>query len=216
MSKRRPHCPLCVSNKVVPIMYGMLPVEMWEESKKGKFVLGGCVISNESPKWHCQACGHEFGKEIPSIDDLENPEPDGIKPLKLEFYIGGYSGPNHSVKFENGILNYQFCKIYGQPDKEVSAVPTNRKWLNFRKKLDAIDVWQWQSDYPNPGVCDGTQWELEIDYGVKKIKSSGDNAYPGYELIAIIDDRTVTEDDPNEFDAFLHALSLLLGGLKIR
>lgn len=141
----------------MPILYGMPTHEAWEVAKQGKYALGGCCISDESPKWHCQTCGNEFGKEMPSIEDLESPEPDGITPLKLEFYIGGFSGPNHSVKFENGILKYQFCQIPSYPEKEASVLPTNRKWLNFRKKLDAIDVWQWQSDYPNPGVCDSRE-----------------------------------------------------------
>ena len=216
MPKRRPLCPLCVSNKVVPILYGMPTHGAWEEANRGKFEIGGCCVSDGSPKWHCQACDHEFGKYLPSGEDLENPEPDGIKPLKLEFFIGGYSGPNHGVRLENGLLKYKLFESHPDyPEKEASVVPTNRKWLNFRKKLDVLDVWNWKSDYPNPGVCDGTQWEFEVDYGVKKIKSSGDNAYPGAEQIGIIDDMTVTKDDANEFDAFLRALSLLLGGVKI-
>lgn len=215
MPNRRPRCPKCLSKTIVPIMYGLPTEKAFLESQQGKLVLGGCCISDESPKWHCKACEHEFGKEMPSFEDLENPEPDGIKPIKLEFSISGFLGPNHSVKLEHGILKYQFCQRPSYPQKDVSVVPTNRKWLNFRKKLDAIDVWQWKRDYPNPGVCDGTQWEFEVDYGLKKITSSGDNAYPEAERIAIIDDMTVTKDDSDDFEAFLHALSLLLGGVKI-
>jgi len=211
MSKRRPHCPLCVSNKVVPIMYGMPSVEMWEESKLGKFELGGCCISEDSPKWHCQACGHEFGSFLPRFDDLELPEPDGIgiKPLKLEFSIGGYTGPHHSVKFENGVLKYKLFDAHpDHPEKELEIIPTGRKWLNFRKKLDAIDVWKWKRNYVNPDVCDGTQWELLIDYGIRKKKTYGSNCYPGY-----ADQYDMSRT--TEFKALLHALELLLGGVKI-
>lgn len=193
----------------------MPPVEMWEESKKGKFVLGGCCISDESAKWHCQTCGHEFGKEIPSIEALLNPEPDGIKPLKLEFYIGGFTGPNHSIKLANGILKYKLFEAHPDyPEKEIEVVPTGRKWINFRKKLNAIDVWKWKRRYVDPDICDGTQWEFEVDYGVKKKKCSGSNAYPGAERIAIIDEGPDGKES-RAFDDLLYALSLLLGGVKI-
>ena len=206
---RHPHCPLCLSNKVVPIRYGMPPVEMWEESKKGKFVLGGCVISNESAKWHCQACSHEFGKEIPSIEDLENPEPDGIKPLKLEFYIGGFDmSGQYCVKLEGDTVRYGLAFCGEWLEIKAEDTPSLRKWLNFRKKLDSIDIWKWNRKYHNPNVRDGTQWELVIDYGIREKKTYGSNWYPGS-----INESDI--DETPEFKAFLHALSLLLGGVKI-
>lgn len=217
MSKRRPHCPLCVSNNVVPIRYGMPPFEMWEESKKGKFVLGGCCISDESAKWHCQACGHEFGKEMPSIEGLLNPEPepDGINPVKLAFFMGGFFGTNHSVKLENGVLKYKLFEAHPDyPQKQIEVIPSTRKWINFRRKLDAINVWKWKNQYDDPDVCDGTQWEFEVDYGVKKIQSDGSNSYPGCESIIVIDEGRDGKES-RAFDDLLHALSLLLGGIKI-
>ena len=197
-------------------MYGMPTHEAWEEAKQGKFVIGGCCVSDDSPKWHCQACGYEFGKYLASVEDLMKPKPDGITPLKLEFYIGGYSGPNHILKLENGVLKYKLFEAHPDyPEKEIEVVPIGRKWINFRKKLDAINVWRWRRRYVDPDVCDGTQWEFEVDYGVKKIKSSGSNSYPGCERIAIVDDLDVSKADSNEFDALLHALKLLLGGIDI-
>jgi hypothetical protein len=214
MSKRRPRCPQCLSNEILRVMYGMPTEKAWEESQQGKFMIGGCCVSDESPKWHCPACKHEFGKYMMSIEDLENPEPDGIKPLKLEFFIGGYSGPNHSVRLENGVLKYKLFKEHpDSPDKELEIVPTGRKWLSFRKKLDAINAWKWERRYVDPSVCDGTQWELEIDYGLKKIESSGSNSYPGCEGILIVDESQTNQ--ASDFDALLHALKLLLGGVNI-
>jgi hypothetical protein len=186
-------------------MYGMPPVEMWEESKNGKFVLGGCCISDESAKWHCQACQYEFGKEMPSLEDLENPEPDGINPLKLEFYIGGFTGPNHRVKFENGVLKYKLYEAHPDcPEMQVEVIPSTRKWINFRRKLEAINVWKWRSHYNDPDVCDGTQWEFEVDYGVKKIQSDGSNSYPGCESIIVIDEGRESQES-REFDYLLLA-----------
>ena len=37
---------------------------------------------------------------------------------------------------------------------------------------------QWQSDYPNSGVMDGTQWQVEIVYPDQTVKAKGDNNFP--------------------------------------
>jgi hypothetical protein len=55
-------CPKCSSKNIIPIVYGMPSEETFKESKKGKFILGGCCIEESSPEWHCKKCGHEWGK----------------------------------------------------------------------------------------------------------------------------------------------------------
>jgi|GEM_PF-604537 len=218
MTQRRPPCPQCLSKDILLIQYGMPSAETLEKSSAGKFVLGGCCISDQSPKWYCQVCEHEFGKYMPSVEEVLHPEPDGIKPLELEFWIGGYSGPNHSVKLVNGVLKYELHEHRHQdaPVKELEIMPTRRKWLNFRKKLEAIDVWNWKHsyDYDNHNICDGTQWSFDVDYGIRKLTSEGSNAYPGCESIFVIDEERDKEGS-REFDVLLHALSLLVGGVKI-
>ena len=205
MSKKRPTCPECQSKKIVPIQYGMPSIEMYEKSKLGKFVLGGCCMSDESTKWHCLDCEHEFGKYFVDIETLELPELDDFIPLKLEFIIGGYDLPSrYCVKLEGDVLKYGH--VYNTDI--VAIIPTRRKWINFKNKLDAIGVWKWKKKYVNNNVLDGTQWELEIVYSVKMIKVYGDNKYPGS-----ID--PIDSNQTPEFKAFLHALGLLLGGVKL-
>ena len=53
-------CPKCKSNDVIPIVYGMPTEELFEESKKGNFLLGGCCI-DDSAQWHCKKCDYEWG-----------------------------------------------------------------------------------------------------------------------------------------------------------
>ncbi len=66
--------------------------------------------------------------------------------------------------------------------------------------------------YEDQRILDGTQWELAIDYGIKKISTSGSNSYPGANNVDMLLD---WEDTP-VFDDFLHAFNLLLGGTKIQ
>lgn len=61
-----PTCPNCFSSEhVVEIVYGY-PSDELLISDREDFVLGGCVISHDSPGWFCQDCKHGFG-EVPGI-----------------------------------------------------------------------------------------------------------------------------------------------------
>lgn len=60
----KPSCPECGSGDVAYIMYGYpLPEEYYSTAFRqrladGEIVFGGCVIDPDSPKWHCNNCGH--------------------------------------------------------------------------------------------------------------------------------------------------------------
>lgn len=43
-------CPECNSNKVIPILYGYLSVDLWEKEKRDKVKLGGCIVTPDDPK----------------------------------------------------------------------------------------------------------------------------------------------------------------------
>lgn len=60
---RRPACPKCGSGSVAAILQGMPAYSEKLESdlEEGRVVLGGCCVTGDDPKWHCNACGHEWG-----------------------------------------------------------------------------------------------------------------------------------------------------------
>ncbi|MFC2165395.1 hypothetical protein ACFLT2_10430 [Acidobacteriota bacterium] len=53
-------CPKCRSSNIISILYGMPTSEAAEERDKGLLKLGGCVVSDDDPQWHCKDCGYEF------------------------------------------------------------------------------------------------------------------------------------------------------------
>ncbi|MBE1534691.1 hypothetical protein [Actinomadura algeriensis] len=55
-----PACPHC-GGAPIPIVYGLPGSDLFEEAERGKVVLGGCVVWEGNPRWHCSACGHGFG-----------------------------------------------------------------------------------------------------------------------------------------------------------
>ncbi len=65
---RKPHpstppCPSCGSSlAVVRIAYGLPGPGLIEQADRGEFVLGGCVLEEDSPRWYCQECETGFGR----------------------------------------------------------------------------------------------------------------------------------------------------------
>ena len=55
-------CPKCGSAKVLPILYGFPSAEALKAGLESKIKLGGCVIKDGAPIWHCAECGHEWGE----------------------------------------------------------------------------------------------------------------------------------------------------------
>ena len=59
-------CPKCKSSdSVIPIMYGYPSIETWGKHDRGQIALGGCVIAEENPDYHCDECMYEWVKNKP-------------------------------------------------------------------------------------------------------------------------------------------------------
>ena len=58
--KKPRRCPECGGTEVVPIAYGMPAPELIESAERGEVVLGGCVIGDADPRWHCKECDHSW------------------------------------------------------------------------------------------------------------------------------------------------------------
>ena len=73
----RPTCPKCGSVSIARIVYGLPGAELMEESRDGKIVLGGCVITGDNPIHACRECGCRWGR--PGSETILTPaeEPEG-------------------------------------------------------------------------------------------------------------------------------------------
>lgn len=59
----RPNCPYCLSDNVAWISWGM---PSWDDEfdkklKNRQYILGGCLVSENSERWKCNNCGKRFG-----------------------------------------------------------------------------------------------------------------------------------------------------------
>lgn len=65
-------CPKCKSTNVAVIAYGYYNLD-YEDStfkakvKDGQIILGGCMVSDDSPTYTCRDCNYSWGKFRKSI-----------------------------------------------------------------------------------------------------------------------------------------------------
>ena len=60
-------CPRCESTDVGKFFYGLYDPNdkddpLYEEVQEGKYIPGGCVIDDDSPRYGCYNCGLKWGK----------------------------------------------------------------------------------------------------------------------------------------------------------
>jgi hypothetical protein len=124
-------------------------------------------------------------------------------PKRFTIFIGGFMGPSYIVEMDankKSALNYRY--ICEEEEKNLQINPTFQQWNKFWIQMEKSKIWSWKADYPNPGVCDGTQWKIAIHYAEQKIESKGDNNYPN-----------CRNGVPGKtFTTFLKAVQELLGG----
>jgi hypothetical protein len=126
-------------------------------------------------------------------------------PQQLDIYVGNPIFGNWTVVLHGRSLTY----TQKQPQREDSVLvvtPTDEQWRAFHDALQRLAVFQWQPDYPNNGVVDGTQWGIEIVYPERAVKSHGDNNFP--------DAHGKPNASPRKtrtFQAFVDATKKLLG-----
>ena len=130
-------------------------------------------------------------------------------PEKFEARIGGVLGMSFSaILTAEGIEYTEFADQFTPLAKKL-ILPDPAQWQAFANELDAVAVWDWNPEYLNQQVRDGTSWEFECQWGRHKIKTGGSNAFP-----ANNDPRqTAREAESRRFDELLRAISQLLGGM---
>ena len=160
--------------------------ELERKIDSGEIYIGGCCVDINAPEIHCNDCGEEFGRGgFYPTRSIDKP---GLIPCyitSIEFHVGGFFGGTDEVTFtatNDGadvmIKHYPIDEKY--PDKELHL--TQRRWNNLIYKLvDKLYVSEWEEEYVDPEILDGTQWGLTIKEGdVPIIECYGSNAYPPY------------------------------------
>ena len=168
-------CVRCGSKNVFSIIYGLPSEEGYLLAGTRRITFGGCCVTPESPDYQCQECDQEWTRM-----EAVNVAYRKIKILKAS--VGGFGGPHYDA--EINLINHTVSWHGRENDHEETPVETvehkirkyNRETL--LEMLKTLDILIWKSKYVAHGVCDGTQWGLEIVRDGRTIQKYGSNAYP--------------------------------------
>ena len=100
-----------------------------------------------------------------------------IKGIKA--FVGGYFGGSYLV-----IIDLEGLKINWVHWEEGEEIATYQKKIRlktaerFIDQLKSVNLLDWKRRYENPGVLDGTGWQVEIYREGRDLVKSGDNAFP--------------------------------------
>jgi hypothetical protein len=53
-------CPRCARDRGIPIEYGLPDDGLIAHTERGEVVIGGCIVDDGAPDFHCVGCGHEW------------------------------------------------------------------------------------------------------------------------------------------------------------
>lgn len=97
---------------------------------------------------------------------------------EIYFEIGGFcSGyDKYRIVFRNGLAQLVRTPWFGEPIEKHYSPEEAKQFLNT---FEDLHVEYWNSEYNEPYICDGTQWELAVKYeGQRGTVWVGSNAYP--------------------------------------
>ena len=99
-------------------------------------------------------------------------------PMQFDFFIGGYAGESYRLHVKDGILNCETLAHGYQDQPELTKFIPIDDNPDFKAAIEYVKSKKWKSLYENPGVMDGTNWNLIIESDNFSINTGGDNAYP--------------------------------------
>jgi hypothetical protein len=97
----------------------------------------------------------------------------------VEASIGGWPGPAFSIRVEGATVEYEHVARYDDGvTEQFTTVVSNEEQARFWAEVEAIQVWDWASEYVDHDVCDGTHWSVVLAHGGRHVDSHGSNAFP--------------------------------------
>lgn len=127
-----------------------------------------------------------------------------VEPQQLVFSEHAFPFSGTTLKWDPSKKELRLVGRYDSTGGQILPAPTKMQWKAFWMLLDHAKVWDWQSEYVDPCVCDGGGGDLDLSFRGRSVKSSGTNAFP--------DAYGQSYLPGSQFDVFCTAVSVLTGG----
>lgn len=98
---------------------------------------------------------------------------------RIEAYVGGYFGGYYRVEIdlEHNLVSWTHDGA-GKIEETVHRNIRSATAKKFVEQLEKLDLLNWEAEYVDPGILDGTQWQVEIVMAGHKTIKHGSNCYP--------------------------------------
>ncbi|MCD4711751.1 MAG: hypothetical protein K8R73_00575 [Clostridiales bacterium] len=98
--------------------------------------------------------------------------------VSIKVDVGGYFSGNYEVEldFISRRLSWRF--FYVTSDKRFEKTIRQKTLNDFIDTIKNLKLMDWDSEYLDLDICDGTQWGIEISKKDDKIMIRGDNKFP--------------------------------------
>lgn len=97
-------------------------------------------------------------------------------PEVLAFHLGDSAGGAHRLTWDGEALRYERFRGGFEKLRETTTRPAAAEWAAFARSLERIAPERWLARYEGAGP--GERWSLELDWGERTARASGEGAYP--------------------------------------
>lgn len=98
---------------------------------------------------------------------------------KIEAHIGGYFGGYYQVEvdLEHNLVSWT-TGGEGELEETVHRNIRSATAKKFLEQLETLELLNWEAEYIDPGVLNGTQWHVERVMDGHTVTKHGINEYP--------------------------------------
>ncbi len=185
-----PKCPNCGSLDTRKYLYGYPPANFNDK----EFILGGDVLFESNPLYHCNNCGTDFGLRVGNVPGSNLLSQHTLENFTFTEYspVGGTT--RISVFMERGERKVEIEGTLdedGDPNASAEYIVTTEIWEDLKERLiNEVFILSWPADVIEQSSAEPYIWSIFMGFkNGKQIQLAGKEAHPPYynELRKILD-----------------------------
>lgn len=169
----RIRCPHC-GHETARIIYGfpIMDDKLQKDIDKQRVYLAGCAKMIPPATRHCFHCDQDVCYTFLPVDEAETT----CVEFKICDFHKGYQ--KIVVKKIRGRFIASYSNLIGSLECETSIDLTEKEYKKFIHNVYMSYIKEWDGNYDDLDICDGTTWSIVIKQGHSKQEWSGINKYP--------------------------------------